>query len=130
LFALRTLMRVHRKSMRAQALLVAVLYLFLSTFGMLTHSHVGLDGVSGIAPAAPITTVTAAQAHPILRKGHVSTPQECAFCDWQASCVSIALPPFRILYMAPSPEAPVGRTGSIHTVFLARFSSRAPPVSL
>lgn len=130
LFVLRTLKLVHRKSIRAQALLVAVLYLFLSTFGMLTHSHAGQEGDSSIASAVSFTAVAVTPAHPILRAGHVSAPRECAFCDWQANSVSAALPPFRVLYMAPTPEAPVGRTGRIHTAFLARFSSRAPPMFL
>ncbi|HZT40972.1 MAG TPA: hypothetical protein VFA07_02225 [Chthonomonadaceae bacterium] len=116
----------NRKSVRAQALLVAVLYLFLSTVGMLTHSHAGPEGDHGLVAMAS-TTAHGALRHAALFQGHVSTLKDCPFCDWQANSVSAALPPFHILYTAAAPEAPVGRTGGIHTAFLARFSSRAPP---
>ncbi|HLV80389.1 MAG TPA: hypothetical protein VKT32_08905 [Chthonomonadaceae bacterium] len=122
---MRMLRLANRKSVRPQAMLVAVLYLFLSTVGMLTHSHARPEDACSLAVAA--SAAKSVLHHAALQKGHVSDPADCLFCDWQANSISVALTPFRILYTNPAPESPIGRSGGVHTAFLARFSSRAPP---
>ncbi len=68
------------KSFRVQATLIALLYLFLATFGTLTHSHAAPDASTSVSKVSGESVV----------HGHTPTTH-CAICDWQANSVSPAL---------------------------------------
>ena len=125
--ALRFNLRQSHKLVRIQAALVSALYLVLCTLGALTHNHAiaGTDAQSENAVFCRQSGVALA-AHfdrtPLL-------PTHCAYCDWQTSSVSPALPiehqviPVNFASIASS--LLFNQTGAA----LARASSRAPPFS-
>ncbi len=127
--ALYSLTFGNRRLARAQAALVALLYVFLSTFGTLTHTHSRVEEIDPEAVAVP-----ARSGPPALRlaANTHSTPSgvlHCAFCDWQANSVSPALtaqhcvsPLLAALAAASIVVLPV-RAHYVHT------STRAPPTT-
>jgi hypothetical protein len=118
----------NRRLARAQAALVALLYVFLCTFGTLTHTHAWLGCDMNEAESVAVVASPAA-AHLKLVKHHPAAAPHCAFCDWQANSVSMALPiqhcvsPFLVALVAPCQVViPV-------TVRIIQTSSRAPPAA-
>ncbi len=117
----------NRRSARLSAAFIAALYVFLSTFGALTHSH----AVPGQALEAVVETASSAQ----LPQSHASTisqpaaqaPCHCAFCDWQATSVDV--PTFPPAIQPPLPAAlPAAETiTALRSIFLPHSCSRAPP---
>ena len=115
-------MKVTSRCNRITALLVAILYVFFSTFGALSHTHASLqsgDNTSGITHS---TSKRSGDA------GHdISSQQHCSVCDWQANYAPPnAIPeyvtaPFMVQFLHVKPSY------SYFSVCLARFSSRAPP---
>jgi len=110
----------NRRPARAQAAFVAVLYVFLSTFGTLTHTHFTLASASA-------RQVSSSQQEALCDQ--VCAPNvPCAYCEWQASSVSAALPLYRVAsVVTPRALVPAPLNGSLHSAFLPGFSSRAPP---
>ena len=110
---------------RISALLVALLYVFFSTFGAVAHTH---------ASAEPDRTVPFAlrgAPHAAPSAGHVlvSAQRDCAACEWQAlsvTQVSTAQPPAESALLRMVPSAP---SFSVYIVCLSRFSSRGPPTA-
>lgn len=108
---------------------MAVLYLFLSTFATLTHTH---DyACSNLSPeTSRLSAAARPAAGPALVAGSIPTPSECSFCVWQAAGVSAALPvqtysgasilvalvPDRLPFIPHSPPT-------------SHSSSRAPPLT-
>lgn len=119
---------------RAHAALVALLYVFLCTFGMVTHTH----GPGDVHPApaavrsANVSSVAVASTHGHATIGErtLARAAHCAFCDWQASNQArtvavwhyVALPSFVTFYVPC--HAPPARVLSVPS------SSRAPPASV
>ncbi len=121
----------NRRLARAQAAFVALLYVFLCTFGTLTHTHATLRGETESAGFAASVSESKAPRQAAISAGRVH-PQiaYCGFCEWQANSVSAALTPFhitrpvlrRVLVLLPLPAL-------LHSTYLAGFSSRAPPLA-
>ena len=118
------------KWMRAHAALVAILYVFLCTFGTLTHTHAGhndaAEGVTvaqrGASPVMPGQTV---QAH---RSKHaLSAVTPCAFCDWEANNQGRVVTPLLLCPPVYIACARVSFSTPLIALVLARASSRAPP---
>jgi hypothetical protein len=111
---------------RTQAALVALLYVFLSTFGTLTHTHAWIGGEvdtdgTVTSSASPIVAQRPAVAH------HFTADTHCAFCDWQANSVSTALPlQHCVVPCFVALSAPRQVVISV-TVRIVQSSSRAPP---
>jgi len=119
---LRLCLRVNRKLLRAQAALIATLYVLFSTFGAVTHVHTLSPLLS--SPDEPIT----ATGRSAVDSAAFAPLSRCAYCEWQANNVSVALP-------IQSITAPVlvGYFAVPHHVTAATFdppqsSSRAPPL--
>ncbi len=109
---------------------MALLYVFLCTYGTLTHTHARPDGdaqegrhVAAVPAAASVGYVPVG---PHLRA--TSDVPVCAFCEWQANSVSAALPFFLIPHPAQTCRLhPAHRADSLAYPLLAGPSSRAPP---
>ena len=119
---------------RAQAALVALLYAFLCTFGMVTHTHTPEEqavaplGVRSAAVASSRTNAPAA-SNKQTQKHALKAAPHCAFCDWEANSQGRTVLPVRLL--APATLACV-YLRSAHfaaPVFSSRSSSRAPPLA-
>jgi len=120
----------NRRLSRAPAAFVAVLYVFLSTFGTLTHTHAWF-GEEADEPTAAITSESRLQIGNaptrVFGRYGAGAPTHCAFCDWQANSVSVALPiqhcnlPRVIALAAPCLVAISIPVRGVET------SSRAPP---
>ena len=118
---------------RAKAALVALLYVFLCTFGMVTHTHTPGDMHASRATSSAVSVRLAshdpAHAHTQIGKRAASEPTHCAFCDWQANSQGrtvaawnfVTLPSFVSVYMLC--HAPPLR------VLAVSSSSRAPPIA-
>jgi hypothetical protein len=121
----------NRRLARAQAAFVGLLYVFLTTFGTLTHTHAWIGGEieDAVAVVAP-RSQSASEASGIAAFRHrPDTPSHCAFCDWQANGVSVALPIHHCVLprlVALAPPRLVAISISIQSV---ETSSRAPPVA-
>lgn len=112
-----------RRHNRIAVLLTALLHLFFTTFGAVTHNH---------APSDPVRHAGRADAAVTLRSADPGTPStggDCSMCDWQA--VSVVAPPLPFLLTA-------GLTGSVPCVpryfplvtrTVPRASLRGPPLS-
>jgi hypothetical protein len=113
------------KHNRTSALLVALLYVFFSTFGAVAHTHVSVDGGrTGPAYAGAVANHLTPDAH---RLGPAQP--DCAACEWQALSVTKTNVPQPQIQSALLHMVPAVRTFSVYTVCLARFSSRAPPTA-
>ncbi len=119
----------NRRPSQAYAVLVAFLYVFLCTFGTLTHSHGDSDAsVSALQISASGGSQTSAQIG-----GHgsrlvaASVPTHCAFCDWEASSVSVALLPVSLTGPITVGYLPVPERTPFPITFASRASSRGPP---
>ena len=115
---------IYRKN-RISALLVALLYVYFTTFGAVAHTHATLD-----LHRSPSATIAAA-AHGSLCCGHflLAAQRDCAACEWQALSVTQnnASPPLvesALICMVPT--VPVF---SYYRECSARFASRAPPTA-
>jgi hypothetical protein len=106
---------------RISALLVALLYVFFSTFGAVAHTHCAAP-----APAGAGVGSAAASSRP---GPHLLafSQRECAACEWQALAVTQAAPAHAHVDAPLLRMVPAVRAFSLHTVCLTRFSSRAPP---
>jgi len=115
---------------RALALLMAALYLILSTAGALNHSHSGYPLIAGSAPACSMhraghttTSVNPNRGGPLLDTTH------CAYCEWQASSVSPALAAQQVSVLTqPSALTASGITLCNGVTAPSMPGSRAPPV--
>jgi hypothetical protein len=118
---LRLDLRINRRVFRVQAALLATLYVFLCTFGAVTHVHV-LPTLS-VTPAF----TTAATTKAATNRASFAPDPHCLYCEWQASSVSAALPPQtliappRIGYATPSYRL------TVVSFDPPQSSSRAPP---
>ena len=106
---------------RIQALLVALLYLYFSTVVAVGHTHVSVNQETN-APAQP------ADAASVTASVHCPAPY-CAACDWQVQCVTLLTPPPPAPVTLSFGLTPSLRTFSFYPTYLARFSSRAPPLA-
>lgn len=120
--------RVFKILLRSQAVSFALLYLFLCTFGVLTHGHalpeVDLDNATFTASECVAET-----AHTTLHHHKVTSEGHCGFCEWQASSVGTILTnPLLSLLNLVSIEttAPIVST---HSQTFTHASTRAPPIA-
>ncbi len=109
---------------RAQAAFVALLYVFLNTFGSLTHSHVTSTPNANTPPVQAVrhnlrTAQITADTSP--------APFHCQFCEWQATNIAAPLPPQEITKPHLIAFAVASRTQHPAAIGLPRPSSRAPP---
>ena len=124
---------------RLHVALVALLYVFLCTFGALTHDHARGENDNAFQ------SVQSSSASPFSDASHVSTeisrerrtdnarlsavPAHCAYCDWQANSLARIVTPARFL----SPYTIAFHYQAFCTPRLltctARSSSRAPPAA-
>ncbi len=115
---------------RALALLMAALYLILSTAGALNHSHSGYPLIAGSAPACSMhraghttTSVNPNRGGPLLDTTH------CAYCEWQASSVSAALAAQHVSVVGPSSSIAASGVKLCNGCTAPSMpGSRAPPV--
>ncbi len=112
---------------RISALLVALLYIFFSTFGAVAHTHTFVEP-DRTAPVSVNTVSPASASHPTHYA--ITSSRDCAACEWQALSVTQTSPPqphvaSALLCMV----VPAMPAFSLHAVCLARFSSRAPPTA-
>jgi hypothetical protein len=117
----------NRRPARAQAGFVALLYVFLCTFGTLTHVHAWHRDLAE-EDCAPGSHKVHALVPAILTASHDESA--CPFCEWQVSSVSTALP----LFCVPCPAQmcflhPAQRADALAYPLLASPSSRAPPTA-
>lgn len=119
---------------RVQAAVVALLYAFLCTFGMVTHTHAPEEQAAatiGVRSAAVASSRTSAPSasNKQSRKRALKAAPHCAFCDWEANSQGRTVLPVRL--QAPSTLVCVYlRFASFATpVFPTRSSSRAPPLA-
>ena len=108
---------------RIAALLVALLYLFFSTFGAVAHTHASADGGRSAAASIGVHTTHVTPAAHYL----VPAQPDCAACEWQALSVTQTSGSHAQIESALLSIVPTVRAFSLYTVCLARFSSRAPP---
>ena len=123
----------NRILVRAQAAFVALIYVFLCTFGTLTHVHSGAEeGFSHTASAAHQNHTFAPGSSSYLASAIVSTqstpaPTHCAFCEWQANTLGRISTPSRSPVPTNVACIYVRRCTRIAPVFTTLSSSRAPP---
>ena len=117
-------MRFATRNNRISALLVALLYVFFTTFGAVAHTHAIVDpGSKGQ------TSVAIGAQHSVSIPAHCldAGQRDCAACEWQALSVT------QITTAQPPVESALLRLISAEPVFafdavsIARSSSRAPP---
>jgi hypothetical protein len=119
----------NRRLARAQAAFVALLYVFLCTFGTLTHTHAWLGGEAAVTESVVAPAVSpSGGATRVAARNHCASPH-CAFCDWQANSVSTAL----ALQHGVAPRL-VALPASLQivipvTIRIVQTSSRAPPLA-
>jgi hypothetical protein len=110
---------------RISALLVALLYVFFSTFGAVAHTHTSADGGRSAVASVGASAIDATPAaHHI-----VPSQPDCAACEWQALSVTRTHGSYAQIESALLSMVPTMRTFSFYTVCPARFSSRAPPTA-
>lgn len=114
--------------LRFHAIGIALLYLFLCTFGVLSHDH-ALPEV-----ALENTTYTSAECstqtpHTTLHHHKTTSPGHCGFCEWQASSVSTALANAPQNTLSLISLEVVQLAIRLHTAPLLNRSARAPPLA-
>lgn len=126
---LRSCFRDNFKWVRAQSALMALLYVFLCTFGTLTHTHVGHNHASGDTPSQVGASAHKSSKTARVRQSRptVSAVASCAFCDWQANSHARTVTPFALYASLTFACAHVPFFTALTTAAVARASSRAPP---
>jgi hypothetical protein len=127
-FSLRCFERDNRRRVRAQAAFIGVLYLFLSTFGTLTHTHPLLDQDPNAAAAAHAMAVrSASTAETTLAKRTATSGSHCVFCEWQATSLTAPTPPPQMTAPLLVALTAARRPAILFSAFPVRSTSRAPP---
>jgi hypothetical protein len=114
---------------RAVALLTAALYLTLCTLGALTHSHVPICGAARAVNACALHrsghSGTSLNPRP---GGPLADTTHCAYCEWQASSVSLSTGAARVAEPTLSARLPL--TSGLNcflSIAAMQPGSRAPP---
>ena len=116
-------MRAVSRVNRIHALLVALLYVFFTTFGAVAHTHTSLlTGKSG-SSASRLASQDLSSDATCFANGQ----RDCAACEWQALSVTHTVSTPVHAVEALLPIVPTYPDFSIYTVCLSRFSSRGPP---
>ena len=116
---------------RAHSALVALLYVFLCTFGALTHTHAGHSDATETAVATQNGASKGAFGRtPRIGQGKhgLSAVTSCAFCDWEANSQGRTVTPFALCPPVYIACLPVSFSTPFIALVPARASSRAPPV--
>jgi len=114
---------------RAQAALIALTYIFLCTFGMLSHTHMSEEAYQPSHDRVAGSTVsrrTTLRAHSSSQRVTAST--HCAFCEWQANSNALPVVPLRLNIPLTIACVHLRQTTPVAPVFTTRSSSRAPPI--
>lgn len=128
---------------RAQAGLLAWLYVFLCTFGTLTHAHAPEEGTSIVPiPYASSLARTAQVASRSAKNSHASlvakssytqlkavNSAHCAFCDWEANSVARIVLPLRIVAPESFARAHILTSQNCAHRTALYTASRAPPLA-
>ena len=114
---------------RAQSALVALLYVFLCTFGMVTHTHAPGDTHGGgiETHASRQMSMGHGQAQAEIGKRTLASSSHCAFCDWQADSQGRVVAFWRFAAPVIFTCDYTRRPTAITRAFSVRSSSRAPP---
>ena len=115
---------------RAQAALIALTYIFLCTFGMLTHTHAPEEShrtSHGSAQSVMASQRTTLSTHASKQK--LVAPTHCAFCEWQANSNALPVMPLRLNVPLAIAYVHLRQTMPVAPVFLTHSSSRAPPIA-
>lgn len=119
--------RTNRITGRLQIALMALLYVFLSTFGALTHTDVSPfnEATNGKQTSGSVSVAAWSASD----TQDVAAALHCAYCEWQANSVSHTLLPPAVAHPPLPGRALLAKLLTVNTAssFLARFSSRAPP---
>ena len=111
---------------RISALFVALLYVFLSTFGAVAHTHAFVE------PDRKVPASVVGVSHPSVSTAThwlIAAQRDCAVCEWQALSVTqvgTPQPPVDSALLRMVLAVPIF---SFDAVSVARFSSRAPPAA-
>lgn len=120
--------RVSQFAPRKRAVVFALFYLFLSTFGVFTHEH-ALPEVALDTPTYTAKECAEKTPQTTLHHHKTTSPAHCSFCDWQANSVSTALflRTTNLLRAVRIESTPL--LVSLHESTVTASSSRAPPLS-
>ena len=121
---MRTDLPVSARHNRISAFLVALLYVFFSTFGAVAHTHAPVE----FDRKAPVSIGADSSASNVARCS-ITSPRDCAACEWQALSVTQVSASQAHVDSALLRMVPAMPSFSVHAVCLARFSSRAPPTA-
>ena len=127
---------------RAQAALVALLYVFLCTFGTLTHVHTPEESQTSapsqslVTSGSNVSTVSrptvSAKADTTHSKTHLLAAKStlhCSFCDWQANSLARIVLPLHLIAPASFVCFYLPTTESCAFQAAPRAASRAPPLA-
>jgi hypothetical protein len=113
--------------LRIPAIIIAALYIFLCTFGPLTHSHLMQAGDDFATPS--IAQGKATSLSIAVSRWPLSHSTHCPYCEWEANCLSAALGGFQIAHTPIESAYSFPLACSLDSRYLPHFSSRGPPAA-
>lgn len=122
----RTALTAGARYNRISALLVALLYVFFTTFGAVAHTHAFVE-----PSRKALAEIGAQPGHSASAVDYcVSASQrDCAACEWQALSVTQVSAPQPSIASALLHLVPTVPVFAFDAVAIARSSSRAPPAA-
>ncbi|HLK59550.1 MAG TPA: hypothetical protein VKU00_23510 [Chthonomonadaceae bacterium] len=113
--------------MRIPAIIIAALYIFLCTFGPLTHTHLAQMGDDSATLSISQGHMNALPAATLQRGASHST--RCPYCEWEANCLSAALVRYQIPHTSLESAYSFPLVCYLDSRYLLHLSSRGPPVT-